>query len=107
MPASPTSRSPALKQDETFWNVQEVTVQLAVKPQLGDGDTVTITLGRSKPGSVDGFDRHLQETWTGASHTVNAVLQSADGVTMTAKQNYLLHPARDPALTLQIGAAAL
>src|SRR5690242_11919661 len=31
-------------QDETLWNVQEVTVSLAVEPHFGDGDTVTITL---------------------------------------------------------------
>ncbi|HEV2110462.1 MAG TPA: DUF4124 domain-containing protein [Gammaproteobacteria bacterium] len=70
--------------EQTFWNVQSVTVTLAVQPGLQSGDTVTITVdGKSQgPGTsttvtFDNLDR--------GAHTVQATLQEAGGGTTTAK----------------------
>ena len=70
--------------DETFWNVQSVTVTLAIEPALHSGDTVTITLddktqgpGTSVSATFDGLDR--------GAHEVHATLQQAGGGTLIAK----------------------
>ena len=73
------------KQDETFWNTQNVTVSVAVDPGLQSGDTVTITLDSITKGPLDGLSAEFTDLDRG-EHTINAVLQTADGVTMTAKQ---------------------
>ena len=70
--------------EQTFWNVQSVTVTLAIQPGLQSGDTVTITVdgkgqgpGTSTTVTFDNLDR--------GAHTVQATLQQADGETMSAK----------------------
>ena len=70
--------------EQTYWNVQSVTVSLSVQPALHNGDTVTITLdgksqgpGASTSATFDGLDR--------GAHTVSATLQMAKGGTMIAK----------------------
>lgn len=68
---------------QVYWNVQSVTVSVAVQPALKAGDTVTITLdGKSQgPGAdtsatFDGLDR--------GEHTLQATLQMAKGGSMSA-----------------------
>lgn len=73
------------QQDETFWNVQEVTVALAVEPQFGDGDTVTITLDAQSQGPLTNLTATFGNLDRG-QHTIDAVLHGANGVTMTAKE---------------------
>lgn len=70
--------------EQTFWNIQSVTVTLAVQPGLQQGDTVTITLddmskgpGTSTSVTFDNVDR--------GAHTVHATLQQASGGAMVAK----------------------
>ncbi len=70
--------------EQTFWNVQSVTVTLAVQPALHPGDTVTISLDDKTQGPVntvsatfDGLDR--------GEHVVHATLQQARGGTIIAK----------------------
>ena len=73
------------QQDETLWNTQNVTVSLAVDPALQSGDTVTITLDGVTKGPLEGLSAEFTDLDRGA-HTITAVLQTADGVTKTAKQ---------------------
>jgi len=70
--------------DQTFWNVQNVTVTLAIQPGLQSGDTITITVDDKSQGpgtattvTFDNLDR--------GTHTVQAALQQAGGGTVTAK----------------------
>lgn len=70
--------------EQTYWNVQSVTVSLSVQPALHPGDTVTITLddksqgpGSSTTVTFEGLDR--------GAHTVHATLQMARGGAMIAK----------------------
>lgn len=70
--------------DQTYWNVQSVTVTITVQPALHAGDTVTITLddksqgpGGSTSATFDGLDR--------GEHTVHATLTMTGGGTMIAK----------------------
>lgn len=70
--------------DQTFWNVQSVTVTVSVQPALKPGDTVTITLdgksqgpGQDTSATFDDLDR--------GEHTVQATLQMAKGGSMSAK----------------------
>lgn len=75
----------APQQDETFWNIQEVTVNLAVEPQFGNGDTVSITLDDQTQGPLTDLTATFKNLDRG-QHTVNAVLHGSNGITMTAKQ---------------------
>ncbi len=72
------------QQDETLWNTQNVTVSLAVDPALQSGDTVTITLDGTTKGPLEGLSAEFTDLDRGA-HTISAVLQRADGGSMTAK----------------------
>lgn len=70
--------------EQTFWNVQSVTVTLAVQPGLHPGDTVTITLDDKTRGPISSVSATFDDLDRG-EHVVHATLQQAGGGTMIAK----------------------
>ena len=75
-------RITAPSDQQTFWNVDSVTVSVDLQPGLQDRDTLTISVdGQSKTGSV------LSQTFEGLTrgeHSVAASVTNAAGVTVIA-----------------------
>lgn len=82
--AAPTLEITSPTPDETFWNVQSITVTLAAQPELGPGDTVTITLDDKTQGPSSVTSATFTDLTRG-THTVHAVLHQAAGGTISAK----------------------
>lgn len=70
--------------EQTFWNVQSITVTLAVQPALHPGDTVTITLDDKTQGPGNSVSATFDGLVRGA-HVVHATLQQAGGGAIIAK----------------------
>ena len=69
--------------DQVFWNVRSVTVTLAVKPELREGDQVTITLDDKTVGPNASLTATFSDLDRG-EHSVHATLMGAGG-NMVAK----------------------
>jgi len=81
--------------EQTFWNVDSVTVSVEVAPELKDGDNITITLD----GDRQGPSNALSATFSGlerGEHTAGATLIEANGQTISAPPItfYIQHKAK-------------
>jgi hypothetical protein len=70
--------------DQVFWNVQSVTVSVAIQPGLHPGDLVTITVDGQTQGPGTALSYTFDDLYRG-EHTANATLQETDGSSMIAK----------------------
>ena len=70
--------------DQVIWNVQSVTVSVAIQPGLHPGDLVTITVDGKSQGPGTALSYTFNELYRG-EHTASATLQETDGSTMLAE----------------------
>lgn len=89
-PGNQTAAAPAMKftlssptDQETFWNVQEVTVTATVSPGLPPGASVTFHLDGQTKGPAPSLSATFQDVYRG-SHTASATLTLPGGREMNA-----------------------
>lgn len=71
-------------QEQTFWNVESVTVSVTVSPGLKQGDSITITLDGNSQGPSDSTSATFDGLVRG-EHTATATLIEANGQSMSAR----------------------
>ena len=70
-------------QEQTFWNVQSVTVSVSLAPDLKAGDSITISVD----GQSQGSSAATSATFSGlerGQHTASATLNEVNGQTLSA-----------------------
>lgn len=70
--------------EQVLWNVDSVTVSIALQPGLHRGDLVTITVDDKSQGPSGALTATFSDLDRG-THTVSATLQETDGSSMIAK----------------------